>query len=93
MSGERGNSVMDLFEQLDECEYVRVFREWSGCRVHVLAGDVMVVYRVGESSWAVIDRVYEQELLFNNNPLGVFDELAEAWRERANGGDRKGGDE
>jgi hypothetical protein len=79
---ERSDSLLDLFEQLDECEYVRVFREWSGCRVHVLAGDVMIVYRVGASSWAVIDRVYEQELLFDADPLRVFDELAEAWRER-----------
>lgn len=82
MSEERGNSLLDLFEQLDECEYVRVFREWSGCRVHVLIGDVMVVYRVSESSWALIERVYDQELLFNNNPLRVFDELAESWRDR-----------
>jgi hypothetical protein len=83
MSEERGDSLLELFERLDECEYLRVFREWSGYRVHVLVGDVMMVYRVGDAGWVLIDRVYEQELLFDHNPQRVFDELAESWRERA----------
>lgn len=82
MSEERGDSLLELFERLDECEYLRVFREWTGYRVHALAGDVMMVYRAGHSGWVLIDRVYEQELLFNDHPLKVFDELAESWRER-----------
>lgn len=82
MSEERSDSLLELFEQLDQCEYLRVFREWSGYRVHVLVTDVMIVYRVAASGWSVIDRVYDQELLFNDNPLRVFDELAESWRER-----------
>jgi len=83
MSEERGDSLLELFERLDECEYLRVFREWSGYRVHALSGDVMVVYRVAETGWQLIERVYEAELPFDVNPLRVFDELAEAWRERA----------
>lgn len=83
MSEERGDSLLELIERLDECEYLRVFREWTGYRVHALAGDVMMVYRAGDSGWVLIDRVYEQELLFNDRPLRVFDELAESWRERS----------
>jgi hypothetical protein len=79
---ERGDSLLELFERLDECEYLRVFREWSGYRVHALAGDVMLVYRAGDAGWVLIDRVYEQDLLFSDRPLQVFDQLAESWRER-----------
>ncbi|MFV8751607.1 hypothetical protein ACNOYE_13770 [Nannocystaceae bacterium ST9] len=82
MSEERGESLLSLFERLDESEYLRVIRDWSGYRVHVLVGDVMVVYQVGEAGWALIDRVYEQELLFSRDPLRVFDELADSWREQ-----------
>ncbi len=80
---EQSESLLELFEHLDQCQYLRVIRDWSGYRVHVLVGDVMVVYRVAATGWALVDRVYEQELLFSGDPLQVFDELAEAWRERA----------
>ncbi len=78
---DSGEPLLSFFDMLDEIQYVRTFEEPTGFRVHVLSGDVMLVYRVHARGWALIDRVFESDLLLDREPMNVFDDLAESWHE------------